>query len=51
MPEQQTPSSDAPSPTVPAVVTVRPLRYADLHGVNAGDEGWCCTSSGTMPGS
>ena len=38
MPEQQTPSSDAPPPTAPAVVTVRPLRYADLPGVNAGDE-------------
>ena len=38
MPEQQTPSSYAPSPTAPAVVTVRPLHYADLNGVNAGDE-------------
>lgn len=38
MPEQQPPSSYAPSPTAPAVVTVRPLRYSDLNGVNAGDE-------------
>lgn len=38
MPEQQTPPSSAPPPTAAAVVTVRPLRYADLNGVSAGDE-------------
>ena len=50
MPEQQTPSSDAPSPIVPAVVTVRPLRYADLRGVNAGDEGGAVPAPGSCRG-
>jgi hypothetical protein len=38
MPEQKTPQSSTPSQTTTAVVTVRPLHYADLNGVNAGDE-------------
>lgn len=38
MPEQETPDSTPPIRTASAVVTVRPLRFADLDGVDAGDE-------------
>jgi hypothetical protein len=39
MPEENTPPSIPPSSPALAVVTVRPLRYADLDGVDAGDQG------------
>lgn len=38
MPERTTPSALPPDSPSLAAVTIRPLRYADLDGVNAGDE-------------